>query len=131
MYVSTSATIRVLCLPSPAMHLHPMHRHSDRGGSLDQEETFLDRIEQLAYADKRRMEASRSALAEHVHATECTFAPAINPRSARMARVSDAGQQGLSLGGGSGGWWSVLGRAWFAASGVACGVCDPSRRGVA
>lgn len=68
-------------------------RHSDRGGSLDQEETFLDRIEQLAYADKRRIEASRTALAEHVHATECTFAPAINPRSARMARVSDMRQQ--------------------------------------
>jgi hypothetical protein len=73
---------------SPDHHLHALYRHSDRGGSLDQEETFLDRIEQLAYADKRRMEASRTALAEHVHAIECTFAPAINPRSARMARVS-------------------------------------------
>jgi hypothetical protein len=64
-----------------------VRRCSDRGGSLDQE-SFLDRIERLAYADKRRLDASRSALADHVHNSECTFRPAINRRSARMVRVS-------------------------------------------
>jgi hypothetical protein len=64
-----------------------VRRRSDRGGSLDQE-SFLDRIERLAYADKRRLEASRSALADHVHNSECTFRPAINRRSARMVKVS-------------------------------------------
>lgn len=56
-------------------------------GSLDGS-CFLDRIERLAYQDRRAQEAARSALAEQVHNTECTFKPAINPRSQRMAKVS-------------------------------------------
>jgi len=57
--------------------------------SVDQE-SFLDRIERLAYTDKRRLDASRSALADVLHNSECTFRPAINPRSARMAQVRRA-----------------------------------------
>lgn len=86
------------------------YRRSDRGGSLDQE-SFLDRIERLAYTDKRRQEASRVAIADHVHNSECTFRPAINPRSARMVRVSGAGCWG---GAGRGAckacwWWEGVG----------------------
>lgn len=80
----------VLELPGLLMLCVHVRRRSDRGGSLDQE-PFLDRIERLAYADKRRLEASRSALADHVHNSECTFRPAINRRSARMVRVSVCG----------------------------------------
>ena len=73
-------------------------RRSDRGCSLDQE-PYLDRIERLAYVDKRRLEASRSALADQVHASECTFRPAINTRSARMVRVSRSTSGALKHGG--------------------------------
>jgi hypothetical protein len=61
--------------------------HSRSSGSLDGS-CFLDRIERLAYQDKRTQEAARSVLAEQVHNAECTFRPEINPRSQRMVKVS-------------------------------------------
>jgi hypothetical protein len=61
-------------------------RYSDRGGSLDQE-SFLERLQRLAYADPRKSEVTRGALAAQLHNAECTFAPLINPRSARMVQV--------------------------------------------
>jgi hypothetical protein len=78
--------------PRPPRPATPRRRRGgDRAFSLDQEsdgeERYLDRIERLAYQDRRRYEAARAARAEQVHAAECSFRPAINPRSARMAKV--------------------------------------------
>jgi len=39
----------------------------------------------MANADKQRMEARRAALAAHLFAAQCTFAPEINSKSRRMA----------------------------------------------
>jgi hypothetical protein len=61
-------------------------------GSLDGS-CFLDRIERLAYQDKRTQEAARSVLAEQMHNAECTFRPEINPRSQRMVKVSSSENQ--------------------------------------
>ncbi|KIZ00784.1 hypothetical protein MNEG_7175 [Monoraphidium neglectum] len=47
---------------------------------------YLDRIERVASADKRRADARRDALAAHLLAAQCTFSPEICPRSRTMAR---------------------------------------------
>lgn len=76
--------------PQNKLYTPYLYSRSDSAGAAGDDGSmmpYLDRIERLAYADKRRMDSSRSALAAHLHSSECTFKPTINPRSARMARV--------------------------------------------
>jgi hypothetical protein len=53
--------------------------------------SYLDRIERLAYHDKRNAEATRAALAQQMHSSECTFMPEINAHSKRMTKVGKGG----------------------------------------
>jgi hypothetical protein len=93
-----SGAYHVLFCPCP-LTLHPgtphfPHPHPTPPASSRQ--SYLDRIERLATADKQRAEAKRAALAAQLHAAQCTFAPAINARSRRMASPTplDVGQGG-------------------------------------
>lgn len=49
-------------------------------------ETYLERVERLAFKDKQRQNACRSATADHYYA-QFSFKPQINERSRRIARV--------------------------------------------
>eukprot|EP00878_Enallax_costatus_P021208 GHUV01022446.1.p1 GENE.GHUV01022446.1~~GHUV01022446.1.p1 ORF type:complete len:368 (+),score=115.39 GHUV01022446.1:191-1294(+) len=59
-----------------------------RSTSSIEDESYLERIERLAYQDSRKKEAARAALAEQVYNQECTFRPAINSRSQRIAQAT-------------------------------------------
>jgi hypothetical protein len=50
------------------------------------EETYLERIERLAYKDQQKVSATRQALAQTLY-SDCTFKPSINPKSKRIAKV--------------------------------------------
>ena len=50
------------------------------------QETYLERVERLAFKDKQRQDACRSATADHYYA-QFSFKPQINERSRRIARV--------------------------------------------
>ena len=50
------------------------------------EETYLERIERLAYKDQQKVSSTRQALAQTLY-SECTFKPDINLRSKRIAKV--------------------------------------------
>ena len=52
------------------------------------QETYLERVERLAFKDKQRQDACRSATADHYYA-QFSFKPQINERSRRIARVRD------------------------------------------
>lgn len=64
-----------------AAHL-PLCRHC---GIL--QESYLERIERLAFKDKERADATKTALAEHYYA-QCTFQPKINTKSKKMVQVT-------------------------------------------
>ena len=65
------------------------------------QETYLERVERLAFKDKQRQDACRSATADHYYA-QFSFKPQINERSRRIARVRD---QCTLLWGDRGGAW--------------------------
>eukprot|EP00775_Hariotina_reticulata_P002305 gene2305-2613_t len=71
------------CSFTPATHSNPT---GSTGSCSSGELSYLDRIERLAYQDKRNAEATRAALAQQMHSNECTFTPDINPRSKRMSK---------------------------------------------
>jgi hypothetical protein len=69
-------------LPQPPWPVVPvLPRHSELVG-----ETYLERIERLAYKDAAAAAARRQVAAEAAYAS-CTFTPAINPRSAKIGKV--------------------------------------------
>ena len=72
---------RVYFPPRWSLHSLVLSRHSQM-----LEESYLDRIERLAFKDQQQVSATRQALAQTVYA-DCTFQPTINPRSARIAKV--------------------------------------------